>query len=845
MNWQLMPSAAPPAELLAVCQGPLLARLLAQRGIADADSAKGFLNPDHYAPVPASAMVGVVRAARMLRRCLDRRQPVLVWGDFDADGQTSTALLVSALRELAAERTPVHWHIPHRVRDNHGVQAGVLTDLLPRLSPRPALIITCDTGIDAVEGLRAARQAGLDVIVTDHHALPPEFDDHEPGTDPCLPTSIEDADLERWGVRCLADTIVNPQLMPPEHPQAHLPGVGVAFLVVQQLISELEPMTTADRFLDLVAVGIVADMADQKADTRYWLQRGLVQLARTERIGLETLLDESLSRVQWRKTGVRAEHIAFQVAPRLNAVSRLESAETSVELLLTRDRTQAEEIARKLTLLNERRKDESARIAATTRNLLAARPEHDALHCLVIAHRGWHPGLLGIAASRIVEETGKPSIVLTITEEGVARGSARSVDGIDIGRAIGRCSDLLLSHGGHAGAAGVRLEVDRLEEFRRRVSEEVAALHGDGPAPRRADLELRLDELNPDTHRQLEALEPTGAGNPQPVLLSRELAAERPVRSRDGKHLFFSVRQAGHRFASQAKWFNAPPGMEQVLEGPINLLYHLALDTYRRRRSFFLLVRACESVDQYRTIAPESPVRTVPFTIEDLRASPAAELPNSVRMTTAWYAAGAGMPETYVSILPALKGMDDRDALTIWTAPPTRKHLEELLQARAWSSVAVRAAEPQGTPLEIDHVVDLFKERYKRAWASDSPATNDIHRQDGASQSAACTPTAVDASGIPDLIQERWAAEWGLTREVMQITRALLQANDFLHITGDLALPGPDRALGARNDDWHRRKSIPLMAQLRTALHEIKAFHALLHREDLTRHLAAVHSPRT
>ena len=203
------------------------------------------------------------------------------------------------------------------------------------------------------------------------------------------------------------------------------------------------------------------------------------------------------------------------------------------------------------------------------------------------------------------------------------------------------------------------------------------------------------------------------------------------------------------------------------------------------------------------------------------------------------------MPETCISILPALKGMDDRDVLTIWTAPPTRKHLEELLQARAWSSVAVRAAEPQGTPLEIDHVVDLFKERYKRAWASDSPATNDIHRQDGASQSAACTPTAVDASGIPDLIQERWAAEWGLTREVMQITRALLQANDFLHITGDLALPGPDRALGARNDDWHRRKSIPLMAQLRTALHEIKAFHALLHREDLTRHLAAVHSPRT
>jgi hypothetical protein len=317
------------------------------------------------------------------------------------------------------------------------------------------------------------------------------------------------------------------------------------------------------------------------------------------------------------------------------------------------------------------------------------------------------------------------------------------------------------------------------------------------------------------------------------------------VRSRDGKHLFFSVRQAGHRFAFQAKWFNVPPGTEQVLEGPINLLYNLALDTYRRRRSFFLLVRDCESVAQHRTVAPELPVRTVPFTIEDLRASPLAELPNDAREATAWYAAGAALPEAWLSVPPTLQGLDDHDSLTIWTAPPSRKHLKALLQARAWSSVAVRAAEPQGTPLEVDHVVDLFKARYKRAWDSDSPTTNDMYRQDEASLFTVGTPTAVDASGIPDLIQEQWAAEWGLTREVMQITRALLQANDFLHVTGDLALPGPDRAQGARSEDWRRRQSIPLLAQLRTALHEIKAFHALLHREDLARHLAAVHSPRT
>ena len=844
MNWQLIPPANPSAALLATCRGPLLARLLAQRGIVDADTARGFLNPEHYTPAPASDMVGVVPAARMLRQCLDRKQPILVWGDFDADGQTSTALLVSALRELAADPALVHWHIPHRVRDNHGVQAAVLTELLSQLSPSPALIITCDTGIDAVEGLRTARQAGLEVVVTDHHALPPEFDDYEPGTDPCLPASDDDADVARWGVRCIADAIVNPQLLPPEHPQAHLPGVGVAFLVVQQLFGELGTLETADRFLDLVAVGIVADMADQQADTRHWLQRGLVQLARTGRIGLQALLDESLPRVRWRRTGVRAEHIAFQVGPRLNAVSRLESAETSVDLLLTPDPAQAGEIAGKLTRLNERRKDESARIAAVTRDLLARRPEHDDLPCLVIAHRGWHPGLLGIAASRIVEETGKPSIVLTITEEGVARGSARSVDGIDIGRAIGRCRDLLLSHGGHAGAAGVRLEVAHLEEFRRRVGQEVAAQHGDGPAPRQVDLELLLGDLNPETHLQLEALEPTGTGNPQPLLLSRELAAERPSRSRDGNHLFFSVRQAGHRYAAQAKWFNAPPGAEQLLEGPVNLLYHLALDTYRRSRSFFLLVRDCASVDKHHTITPESPAQAVPFAIEDLRAAPSAKLTDDMRAATAWYAAGAALPAAWVSVPPALKGMDDRDALTIWTAPPSRKHLKELLQARDWSSVAVRAVEPQGTRLEVRHVLELFRERYRQAWGGVLPAPED-GRPDNHSRIGNDTPLFADTVGIPDQVQEQWAAELGLTRETMQITRALLQANGFLHMSGDLVLPGPDRDHGHRDRDWSRRNSMPLMEQLRTALHEIKAFHALLHREDLSQHLAAVHNLRT
>ena len=838
-NWRLIPSEAPTNELLDACQGSILAQLLTQRGIKDAETARGFLNPIHYTPCHATDLIGVDKAVRVLTGHLNEQHPILVWGDFDADGQTSTSLLVAALRQLAANPDLILWHIPHRVRDNHGVQPEVLTELLARSSPVPTLVITCDTGIDAVAGLRTARQAGLDVIITDHHALPPEFDDLEPGSDACLPLSDQDEQVLKWGVRCIASAIVNPQLLPSNHPQRHLPGVGVAFLVAQQLFAELRPDISVDQFLDLVALGIVADMAEQKADTRYWLQMGLIQLARTHRVGLQALLDESLKRVSWRSTGVRTEQIAFQIGPRLNAVSRLESAETSVELLLTEDKTRAQDLAAKLTRLNIRRRDESSNIAETTRALMAQRPDHESLSCLVIAHRGWHPGLLGIAASRIVDEYRKPAIVLTISEQGVARGSARSVEGVDIRAAISACSDLLISHGGHAGAAGLMLHLDRLEEFRHKISEQVQAQHGSGPGPRMVDLELSLEELNSETFDQLEAIEPTGVGNPQPVLLSRHLTPERVSRSRDGKHSFFYVRQAGHRFAIQAKWFNAPARSDQLLKNPVNLLYHLSLDTFSGPRRFALIVRECVPVTEVSATRSEPRSMVLPFPVKDMRSERLEVLPPDLGSSTLWYAAGAALPVSWISVMPCLSGSQDRNSLLIWTAPPSRKHLIELLVANTWESVAFYGTEPMGTPLEVGQVVELFKAKYSQAWAAnqescDAISSNHLETSD---QGNGANTTDV---AVSDQIQERWAGEIGLTREVMQLTRSLLQTNGFLHVVEDFAYPGPDEFHQSKNQEWKKRNSQGLLKQLNLALHEIKAFHALLHREDLTRHFGAM-----
>ncbi|MFN3331952.1 MAG: single-stranded-DNA-specific exonuclease RecJ, partial [Caldilinea sp.] len=317
-SWILKQAVAPSPELIAAVGGhPLVAQLLAQRGIDTPEKAIPFLDPDRYTPAPPSALRGVDEAAMLLHDAIAHSQNILVWGDFDVDGQTSTALLVTALRTLAGDEH-VCFHVPNRFEESHGIRLPKLQQKLAEHHPVDVLL-TCDTGIAEAPAIGYARDQGVTVVITDHHDLSAEFAGLRPGVDPLWGLSLVDVGVE--SVR-RANAIVNPKFQPEGDPLRTLPGVGVAYKLVQRLYELAGRSGEEEEMLDLVALGIVADVAEQINDARYLLQRGLERLRTTKRAGLMALMQ--ISRVDPAK--LTAESIGFQLGPRMNALGRLDDA---------------------------------------------------------------------------------------------------------------------------------------------------------------------------------------------------------------------------------------------------------------------------------------------------------------------------------------------------------------------------------------------------------------------------------------------------------------------------------------------------------------------------------------
>jgi single-stranded-DNA-specific exonuclease len=306
------PLAIDSAFANAVGGDPLVAQLLARRGIVTPESAAALLDADRYVPTQPFELPDLAVAADRLYRAATRGEKIAVWGDFDADGQTATTLLVSLLRDLQAD---VIFHIPQRLTESHGIKLEPLKQLLDQ---RVNVLLTCDTGIAEHEAIAFARAQGVSVLVTDHHDLPDE-----------LPR---------------ADALINPKRLPSTHPLRSLPGVGVAFKLAQQVWQLAGEPDRADEYLDLVALGVVADVAELTADTRYLLQRGLDRLRHTQRLGLQAVL--TLARID--ATNLASEHIGFGLGPRLNALGRLGDANLAVELLTTANLTRARILASQL-----------------------------------------------------------------------------------------------------------------------------------------------------------------------------------------------------------------------------------------------------------------------------------------------------------------------------------------------------------------------------------------------------------------------------------------------------------------------------------------------------------------
>ncbi|CBH22732.1 single-stranded-DNA-specific exonuclease RecJ (plasmid) [Salinibacter ruber M8] len=547
----------------------LVAKLLAQLGIQSVEDARPFLDPAAYDPAPPEALPDLEKGVSRIRSAIERGEQVLVWGDFDVDGQTSTALLVEALRELGAD---VGFHVPHRERESHGVNWEHLEGYL---DDGVGVVLTCDTGVSSHEPIRKALDRGVDVVVTDHHDLPSR-----------LPP---------------AEALINPKRLPERHPLGTLPGVGVAYKFVQKL-AEGQNLTEGTRlrptgYLDLVALGIVADIAVLRGDTRYLLQQGLEKLRETERPGLKAVMDNA----NVTREEADEEDIGYRIGPRLNAVGRLGDANISIPLLTTEDPGEARAIADDLEELNDRRKLLTAQVFEAARRKLRWEPELLQTAVLVLYGEQWPAGVIGIVAHRLTEKYYKPTILLTSAseeysrkegdsedQEALTRGSARSVEDLNITAAIADHADMLQSFGGHPMAAGVTLPKAKIDRFRRLVSRSIVGQKGGEEIVETLQINsyLSLEELTLQLADDLRQVAPFGPGNREPVFACRNLqVSEYEKIGSDGSHLKVTV--TGPESASrEVLWWNA--GEEDLPSGIFDLAVTVSTNVFRGERSLQL-----------------------------------------------------------------------------------------------------------------------------------------------------------------------------------------------------------------------------------------------------------------
>ncbi len=494
----------------------VLAELLLGRGLTSAAEAHRFLNPEYEHLNDPKLMLGMNAAVERLERAIAAREPVLLYGDYDVDGTTAVVLLKTAIEMLGGT---VSFHVPHRLREGYGMQTSVLE---AAYAEGIRLVVTVDTGMRAVAEAETAKRLGLDLIITDHH-LPDAGD--------AIPEAL---------------AILNPNQRGCDYPEKGLCGAAIALKLAQALLERRDPVRMREKllpsFLKLAAIATIADAVPLKGENRTIAALGLRELRRPAGAGLRALF--AVAGLDPASKELTGYDVGFRLAPRINAAGRMDVASEVIELFATRDAARATELANKLERWNRERRDTEA----AALNSIEARLEMDAElsedRLLVVDGEGWHRGVIGILASRVVERTAKPAIVVSV-EDGVAHGSGRSVDGFVLLSAIESCGDLFTRFGGHAFAVGFAMPAELLPELKRRLRA-YADVHLAAREPERivkVQAELPLDRITPVLAGWMRKLEPLGHGNPEPVFVARGarlLAAPRVMKE---KHLRLELAQ--------------------------------------------------------------------------------------------------------------------------------------------------------------------------------------------------------------------------------------------------------------------------------------------------------------
>ncbi len=523
-----------------------LAALLVLRGYDSAGDARAFLRPNLTGLSDPMSWADMPKAVATVQGAVRRGEPILVHGDYDVDGQCAAALLTRVLREAGGD---AHAFVPHRVRDGYDFGPSGLARAR-ELGAR--LIITCDCGITATEAVRAARAEGVEVIVSDHH-LPGDV----------LPP---------------ATAVLDPRRPDCESPDKDLCGTGVAFKLAQALVPALGlPDTLPWHFLDYVALATVADVVPLVGENRILVRHGLKLLATSRWPGLAALVEAA----GLAGKPLRAGHVGFILAPRLNAAGRIGDAGDGLRLLLTDDGEAAARLARELETVNARRQEMDQQVLAAAETALATQGSEDD-RAIVLAADDWHPGVIGIVASRLVERYGRPTFLIA-WEGDRGRGSGRSISGFDLHGALHRVGSCLEKFGGHSMAAGLTVRRDRFEEFRvafLNVAAQLLRAEDLVPA-QRVDLEVPLANLSEDLERLMRHLEPCGAGNPAPVFGVRGARAV-GARRVGTNHLRF-VLDDGSGALPAIGFQVADQVPEGWLEHPLDVAFRLERDDWQGR----------------------------------------------------------------------------------------------------------------------------------------------------------------------------------------------------------------------------------------------------------------------
>ncbi len=567
--WHLFPHDEAAIQQLAhgLQLSPIVAQLLLNRGVTTPEEAQRFLQIPMSGLHEPELMPGIPEAARRIYAAVQEKRPICIYGDYDVDGVTGTAILFTLLSLLGAN---VQFHVPHRVEEGYGLNTNTLQQIA---DGGISLVVTVDCGIASVKEAEEARKLGLELIITDHH----EFKSQLPQ----------------------ADVLVHPRLEEGKYPFESLSGSGVAFKLAWALCkvaSGGDKVTPRFREFLLNALvwasfGTVADVMPLLGENRILVKHGLARLQSQPGEGLQALLRSSKL---GDKSELTATDIAFILAPRLNAAGRMGSARVALDLLLSKTPQQAEDLARGLEESNQERQKQERRILYEARQMIE-QSDHLDKPALVLAHSQWHRGLIGIVAGRLSDTYARPALMIAAAKgEDIAVGSGRSIPGFALHKALQACSSHLLTHGGHAAAAGFKLRATSIQTFRDSFCEVATEHFTDGiPEPHlMIDAEVPLSVLTMGLVQAIARLEPYGAGNPQPVFLADNIQiVGEPRKVGNDRHLSFRVRQEGQVMRGIA--FNMADRLDELMSegGRCCFVFTPQINEWQGVRSVQLQVR--------------------------------------------------------------------------------------------------------------------------------------------------------------------------------------------------------------------------------------------------------------